>query len=97
MAGQIGEFITSDPVSEWVDLSEVAYWFGSEEGFEEGKVYSIFNNSSVSFRFISTDDLDEEAFGTYVPQGSIVYFRPNDGEKLYVQGEAFNIAISRIK
>jgi len=97
MAGQVAEYIMPDEVAEWTELASVAFWFDGSSDFEDGKVYSIYNNSAVSFRFVVSSDLDEDTYGTFVPQGSVIYFRPNNGEKLYVQGSGFNLAISEIK
>lgn len=99
MAGQIGEFISDEKISEWTDIEELAKWFGesSDDHFVEGKKYSIYNNSASSFRFICTADLDESAFGSYANQGSLIYFKPNSTEKIYIKGNNFNLAISEVE
>lgn len=96
MAGQIGEFIEDEKIEQWTDLESVALWF-NENGFEDGKVYSIYNNSSTSFTFLSGDYIDERITGTIAPQGTTIYFKPEDGSKIYIKGDNFNISISEIK
>ena len=96
MAGQIAEYIETEELKEWTDLEEVLIWF-DEEGFTDGKVYSIYNNSSTSFRFLTGDVIDDEIHGTICNQGSTIYFRPDSGSKIYIKGFNFNLAVSEIK
>ncbi len=97
MAGQVAEFIEEDDITEWIELGQYAYWLNGDTDFKTGTVYSIYNNSSASFKFVVTDDLDEDTFGTFVPQGSVIYYKPDGSGKLYVKGNSFNLAISEIK
>lgn len=96
MAGQIGEFIEVDEIQEWTDLESVALWFNTN-GFEDEKVYSIHNNSATSFRFLTGEYIDEQITGTIAPQGTTIYFKPENGSKIYIKGFNFNIVISEIK
>lgn len=101
MAGQIGEYISEEKLDVWTDIESKIKWLGtgsnSSNSFEEGKLYLIYNNSATSFKFVCTTDLDETTFGSYVNQGSMIYFKPTDDEKIYIKGTNFNLAISEVK
>ncbi len=96
MAGQIAEYISTEELTTWTDIEEVLMWF-DEAGFTDGKVYSIYNNSATTFRFLTGDIIDDDIYGTIVTQGSNIYFRPSNGSKLYIKGFNFNLAVSEIK
>lgn len=97
MASQIGEYISTTGISTWTDLSTIIDWFDSTGSFVEGKKYVIYNNSATSFRFISNKNTPEEnRFGSFAPQGSKIYFSPEDDNKLYIKGNNFNLAISEV-
>ena len=69
------------------------------EGTIECKFWGLGGDGTVGANKDSIKIIGDhtDTFGTFVPQGSVIYFRPNNGEKLYVQGSGFNLAISEIK
>jgi len=91
MAGQIGEYISTTPLKEWTPLVDVA---GCT--LTNGKKYSIYNNGATSIRFIASKETNPEFFGTVLSQGSIIYYKPIDGEKLLIKGVSFNLVISEV-
>jgi len=96
MAGQVGEYINRMDLSEWTDLEKVTKWFGDNK-FQAGKKYSIYNNSSSSYKFIPMDSKpNEEYCGTYASQGTTIYYTPDSGSKIYIKGSNFNLVISEV-
>lgn len=90
MAGQIGEYISKEKITEWASLEEL-----SGVTFSSGSKYTIVNNSGATIRFVATDEANPTYYGTILSQGGTIFYSPDAGT-LYVKGKNFNLAISEV-
>jgi len=90
MAGQIGEYISKEKITEWTSLEEL-----SGVTFSDGKKYLIFNNSGATIRYVASDEADPTYYGTNFSQGEQMLYSLSAGT-LYVKGDNFNLSISEV-
>lgn len=86
---QVAEYISNEELKDWEDLE-----IKSGYVFENGAIYSIFNNNHNSISFCVSES-KPTFFGTVFQSRDLLWYKPADGSKLWIKGKSFNLVIGK--